>query len=69
MASATASAPQPGNEKGRLAGRPNSKLSMLGNNSDTADTTIALRLQRLMGLGAHGHSANLLAALVWGEAA
>lgn len=66
MASATARAPQPRNEKGRLAGRPNSKLN-IRSNSDTSDSAITLRLQRLMRLGASGHSAYLIAALVWGE--
>ncbi len=38
-------------------------------NSDTADNTTALRLQRLRLLGIIGARAEMLAPLAWGEAA
>jgi hypothetical protein len=39
------------------------------NNSIAEDSTVALRLQRLMPFGVIGMRADLLASLIWGEAA
>lgn len=66
MSAATARAPQPGNEKGRLAGRPLITLITNGNIEDTKD---ALRLQRLHRVGIVGSKANLIASLAWNEVA
>lgn len=63
MQLATARAPQPRSEKGRLAGRPSHNLSV--HNSTNLDTTSSLRLQSLFALGIAGSRANLLAALAW----
>jgi hypothetical protein len=65
MRKAAAPGRKPGNEKGRRAGRPNSKLN-IHSNSATADSTTTLRLQRLAGIGVGGSSAMLMASLIWG---
>lgn len=66
MTAATVGAPQPCKQKGRpVAGRP---LKNFINSNDTADTTHALRVQRLRLVGIIGHRANMLASLAWGEA-
>lgn len=68
MATATAMGmPKPYNERGHAvrAAQPRDIRS----NSEADDTPTALRLQRLKLLGIIGQRADMLASLVWGEAA
>jgi hypothetical protein len=64
METATARAPQPGNEKGRpVAGRPFGSLINYGN---PTDNPARLRLQHLIGrLGVPESRARLLASQIW----
>ena len=67
MATATVGAPKPCKQKGRpVAGRP---LTNFINSNNIADSTEALRLQRLRLVGILGLRAKLIADLAWGEAA
>jgi hypothetical protein len=64
MATATARAPKPCNEKGRpVAGRPFIQLFC----GEELANTAALRFQRLRLLGIIGHRANIVAELAWGS--
>jgi hypothetical protein len=68
MATATARAPEPCNEKGRpVAGRPFGSLNIYGDDHHTTHTTRAQYLHRRLGLPAD--RAELVGLLAWGELA
>ncbi len=64
MQAASARAPQPNKRKGRTATvQPSLNSRSISN---TGDSNLALRLQRLSALGIVGTRAHLIAGLAWG---
>ena len=60
---------RPENEAPRRSGKTERGTANYFNNSNNADSTTALRLQRLRLLGIIGVRAELLTNMAWGEAA